>query len=121
MRITHFTLATRDVPATVRFFSETLGWRPIERPVALPFRAAWLELSPGFEMHLAEVPDFAPSPFEREFGRHIAVTYPRAGFDGLKERLRQRGAEVMAAAGGGTGERLFFRDPNGYVIEVVAE
>jgi catechol 2,3-dioxygenase-like lactoylglutathione lyase family enzyme len=121
MHITHFTLATRDVPKTARFFAEALGWRPIERANPLPFRAAWLEMSPGFEVHLAEVVDFEPSPFEREFGRHIAVTYPRDGFTALKERLRGHGAEIMAAAGGGAVERFFFRDLNGYVIEVVAE
>ncbi len=121
MRITHFTLATRDVPGSVRFFRETLGWRPIERPTALPHRVAWLEMAPGFEMHLIELADFEPSPFEGEFGRHIAVTYPRNGLDALKERLHARGAEVMAPKGGGTVERFFFRDPNGYTIEVVAE
>lgn len=121
MRITHFTLPTRDVSGTVLFYREMLGWRPIDRPSALPFRLAWLEISPGFEVHLIELADFEPSRFEGEFGRHIAVTYPRDGMDGLKARLREQGVEVMAAQGGGTVERFFFRDPNGYTIEVVAE
>ena len=106
---------------TSRFFVAALGWRPLDRPNNIALPAAWLEIAPGQELHLVQVADFEPSPFEREFGRHVAVTYPRDGFDGLKERLRARGAEVMEADGGGTIERFFFRDPNGYILEVVAE
>ena len=87
MRITHITLATRDLARTSRFFAETLGWRPLQRPSTLPYPVAWLEMAPGCEVHLIELADFEPSPFEREFGRHVAVTYPRDDFDALKERL----------------------------------
>jgi catechol 2,3-dioxygenase-like lactoylglutathione lyase family enzyme len=121
MSIAHFTLATRDVKRTTRFFAETLGWRPIDRPSNIPFAAAWLEIGPGQEMHLIEVADFEPSPFEREYGRHIAVTFPRDGFTGLKDRLRREGAEVIAPLREGNVERFFFRDPNGYILEVIAE
>jgi len=121
MSIAHFTLATRDVGRTTRFFAETLGWQPIDRPNNIPFPAAWLTVAPGHEVHLIEVADFEPSPFEREYGRHIAVTYPCAGFPGLKDRLRLHGAEVLAPLREGSVERFFFRDPNGYILEVVAE
>ena len=60
-----------------------------------------------------------PSPFEREYGRHIALSIPRADFAALKERLRQHGAEVIAADRPTPFERFFFRDPNGYVFEVI--
>ena len=119
MAIAHITLATRDLEATARFFAQTLGWRRIQRPNNVPLPAAWLEIGPGQELHLVEVADFAPSPFEREYGRHIALSYPRAGFAELKERLRQHGAEVIAADRPTPFERFFFRDPNGYVFEVV--
>ena len=72
-------------------------------------------------MHLVEVADWAPSPFEREYGRHVAVAYPREGFAGLKERLRQQGAEVIAPLRETRPERFFFRDPDGYVFEVVEQ
>jgi catechol 2,3-dioxygenase-like lactoylglutathione lyase family enzyme len=119
--ILHCTLATRDVRRTSEFFAATLGWRPIERPNNIPFPAAWLEVAPGQELHLVEVPDFEPSPFEREYGRHVAVSYPRTGFAALKERLARHGAEVIAADRPTAFERFFFRDPNGYVFEMVAE
>lgn len=120
MSLLHCTLATRDVRATSAFFAATLNWRPIERPGNVPIPSAWLEIGPGQEIHLAEVADFQPSPFEREFGRHIAVGYPRAGFAALKERLRQHGVEPIEPARASPVERFFFRDPNGYMFEVVA-
>ena len=62
MAIAHVTLATRDVRRTARFFAETLGWQPLDRPNNIPFVAAWLSAGPAQELHLIEVPDFEPSP-----------------------------------------------------------
>ncbi len=119
MAFAHLTLATRDLAGTVRFFAEALGWRRIVRPNNVPLPAAWLEIAPGQELHLVEVSDFAPSPFEQEYGRHVALTHPKADFAALKERLRRHGAELIAADRPTPFERFFFRDPNGYVFEVV--
>jgi catechol 2,3-dioxygenase-like lactoylglutathione lyase family enzyme len=121
MPLAHVTLATRDVRRASQFFAATLGWRPLDRPNNIPMAAAWLEIAPGQELHLVEVADFAPSPFEREYGRHVAVAYPREGFAGLKERLGQHGAEVIAPLRETPSERFFFRDPEGYVFEVIEE
>jgi catechol 2,3-dioxygenase-like lactoylglutathione lyase family enzyme len=118
--ILHCTLATRDVRRTSAFFTATLGWRPIDRPSSIPFPAAWLEVAPGQELHLVEVADFEPSAFEREHGRHVAVSCSRDGFAALRERLLRHGAELIAADRPSPRERFFFRDPNGYVFEVVA-
>jgi enamine deaminase RidA (YjgF/YER057c/UK114 family)/catechol 2,3-dioxygenase-like lactoylglutathione lyase family enzyme len=117
--LAHCTLATRDVPQTRRFFQETFGWQPIERPGNIECEAAWLRISPGQELHLLHVPDFEASPFEREFGRHVAVTFPLAEFERLKTRLVERGAELIEPGRETPFERFFFRDPNGYVFEVV--
>ena len=119
MAIVHFALPVRDVRRAVQFFEATLGWRSIDRPGNIAVDAAWLEITPGQEVHLLEIPDFAPSPFEREYGRHIAVSVPRAQFPLLKERLREHGAEVFAATRATPFERFFFRDGDGYVFEVV--
>ncbi|HEX3656987.1 MAG TPA: VOC family protein [Pirellulales bacterium] len=117
--ILHFTLATRDVQRTSDFFVRTLGWRPIQRPGNVQVPAAWLEIGPGQELHLVQVEDFEPSPHEGEYARHCAVSYPLAGFADLKVRLKQAGAEIIPADRATPFERFFFRDPNGYVFEVV--
>jgi catechol 2,3-dioxygenase-like lactoylglutathione lyase family enzyme len=121
MAIAHVTLATRDVRRSSRFFAAALGRRPLDRPANIPMPAAWLEIAPGQELHLVEVPDYAPFPFEREYGRHIALSHPGEDFAGLKERLRQQGAELVPPLRPTTVERFFFRDPDGYLFEVVAE
>jgi catechol 2,3-dioxygenase-like lactoylglutathione lyase family enzyme len=120
MSIAHVTLAVRSVGRSSQFFAVTLGWRPLERPSNNPLPAAWLEIAPGQELHLVEVSDFQPSPFEREYGRHIAVTYPREGFVELQERLLHHGAELIAPLRPTAVDRFFFKDPNGYLFEVVA-
>lgn len=121
MAFAHIALPTRDIKRTARFFELTLGWQPIDRPNNIAIPAAWLEIGEGQEVHLLEIPDFAPSPFEREYGQHLAVTYPRAGFEALQDRLRKEGAEVIAAERPTPFARFFFRSPDGYVVEVVEE
>ena len=117
--ILHFTLATRDVRRSSEFFARTLGWRPIERPSNVLVPAAWLDIGSGQELHLVQVEDFQPSMCEGEYGRHFAVSFPIEGFTDLKVRLQQQGGEVFAADRATPFQRFFFRDPNGYVFEVV--
>jgi hypothetical protein len=60
------------------------------------------------------------SPFEAEFGRHVAVYHPRNQFDELKQRLVERGATLVEPLRATPFERFFFREPiNGYVFEVI--
>lgn len=121
MSFAHLTLATRDVPAAVGFYRKTLGWLPIREPANIEeeFQAAWLEIAPGQQLHLLHVADFAPSPFEQEFGRHVAIFRPGAEFPALKERLTAAGAELIDALRPTPFERFFFRTPDGYVFEVI--
>ena len=119
MSIAHITLATRDVVSTSRFFETTFGWTPLQRPGNIDRTAAWLQIAPGQQMHLLHVEGFAPSPFEAEFGRHIALFHPGTDFDALKARLTEHGAKLIDPLRETPFERFFFRDPNGYVFEVI--
>jgi catechol 2,3-dioxygenase-like lactoylglutathione lyase family enzyme len=121
MALAHITLATRDVRRSSAFFQEAMGWLPVARPDNIGRPAAWLTLAPGIKLHLVEDPQFEPSPFEQEFGRHIAVTFPRAGFPALKSRLQARGATLIEPLRDTPFQRFFFRDPDGYVFEVVED
>jgi catechol 2,3-dioxygenase-like lactoylglutathione lyase family enzyme len=120
MPLAHLTLATRDVHASALFFAQALGWQPIARPNNIGRPAAWLEIAPGQELHLVEVAGFESSPFEAEFGRHVALTVPLAQFEDLKQLLLAQGAILVAPQRPTPFARFFFRDPNGYVFEVVA-
>ena len=120
MSLAHFTLPTRDVEKTARFFEATLGYVRKRLPANSAREAVWFEIGHGQEMHVLYVETFEISPFEAEFGRHVAVFYPRAGFAELKRRLAAEGATLIDAIRTTAFERFFFREPvNGYVFEVI--
>ena len=123
MSFAHLTLATRDVARTAAFFENTLGWPRVAVPGNTPrdLSAAWIEMGPGQQVHILRVDGFEPSPFEAEFGRHFAVFHPGDDFPALKRRLAEHGAALVDPIRPTPFERFFFRDPNGYVFEVIAE
>lgn len=119
MAFAHLTLATRDVVATRTFFENTLGWPSIHRPGNIDRQAAWLQVAPGQELHIVEAQDFAASQYEREFGRHMAIEIPLAEFEPLKTRLKEHGGELIDPIRETPFSRFFFREPNGYVFEII--
>jgi catechol 2,3-dioxygenase-like lactoylglutathione lyase family enzyme len=120
MSLAHMTLPTRDVDKTARFFETTLGYARSPVPGNSPVDAVWLDIGGGQQMHVLYVEGFEVSPFESEFGRHVAVFYPLEQFTALKARLVERGATLIEPLRATPFERFFFREPvNGYVFEVI--
>jgi catechol 2,3-dioxygenase-like lactoylglutathione lyase family enzyme len=120
MTLAHLTLPTRDVERTVAFLERTLGYTRNPVPGNSPVDALWLDIGGGQELHVFHVDGFAVSPFEGEFGRHIAVFHPGSDFPRLEQRLIDEGAELIAPLRQTPFERFFFREPiNGYVFEVI--
>jgi len=118
--IAHITLPVRDVLRAVDFFEATLNLTSIQRPSNVPVPTKWLRIGPGQELHLVQVEGYEPTPYDREFGRHIAIERPVAEFDDLKARLNQNGATLIDPLRPTPFPRFFFRDPDGHVFEVVA-
>jgi catechol 2,3-dioxygenase-like lactoylglutathione lyase family enzyme len=122
MSLAHLTLPTRAVQGTAEFLERTLGLTRDPAPGNSPVDTVWLATGGGQQIHLVYVEGFEASPFEGEFGRHIAIFHPAQEIAELKERLGGAGAEVMQPLRAGPHERFFFREPvNGYVFEVIAE
>jgi len=120
MSLAHLTLPTRDVEKTASFLERTLGYLREPVPENIPCETVWLNIGLGQQVHVFYVEGFDVSPFEREFGRHVAVFYPRTLFEGLKQRLLQHGAELIEPLRATPFDRFFFREPvNGYVFEVI--
>lgn len=120
MSFAHLTLPTQDVERTSSFFEKTLGYSRWPVPGNTPVEALWLDLGRGQEMHVFFVEGFQVSPFESEFGRHVALFHPLADFPALKERLLAEGAELVDEIRPTPFERFFFREPvNGYFFEIV--
>src|SRR6188472_1485308 len=97
MSFAHLTLPTRYVDKTVSFFEETLCCRRDPVPANVPDQTVWLNIGRGQSMHVFFVDGFSVSPFEGEFGRHIALFYALDEFDALKQRLIARGADLFPA------------------------
>jgi len=122
MSFAHLTLPTRDVARTAGFLERTLRYRRKPAAANSPVEVAWLDLGRGQELHVFEVDGFEVSPFEGEFGRHLALFHPLADFQALKGRLLQEGAELIDEIRPTPFQRFFFREPvNGYVFEVIDE
>src|SRR3954466_2075290 len=120
MTLAHLTLPTREVEKTAAFFERTLGYARLPVPTNSPVELVWLDLGGGQQLHVFYVEGFSVSPFENEFGRHVAVFYPLAEFDALRRRLESEGAHVSPPLRPTPFERFFFREPiNGYVLEVI--
>ncbi len=120
MSLAHITLPTREVEKTAVLLEKTLGYVRDVVPANVMDESVWLDIGRGQQLHLVFVEGFEVSPFEAEFGRHVAVFYPRAEFEGLKQRLLQHGAELIEPLRATPFERFFFRETvNGYVFEVI--
>ena len=120
MPFAHLTLPPREVEKTAGFLERTFGHTRRPAPGNSPVQAQWLDIGRGQQFHVVFVEGFEVSRFEGEFGRHIAIFFPRDGFASMKERLAAEHAEVMLPLRSTAFERFFFRDPvNGYVFEVI--
>ena len=120
MSLAHLTLATREVEKTALFLEQTLGYRRDAVPENVMDPAVWLNIGHGQQIHLIYVDGFAVSPFEREFGRHVAVYHPLAQFERLKQAIVRHGGEVVEPLRATSFQRFFFREPvNGYFFEVI--
>jgi predicted enzyme related to lactoylglutathione lyase len=120
MSFAHLTLPTQDVERTAQFFEETFGYARGPIPGNSPVPTQWLDIGGGQQIHVVHVEGFRTSPFEGEFGRHIAVFHPLEGFPALKSRLVARGAAIVEPLRATGFQRFFVREPvNGYVFEVI--
>jgi hypothetical protein len=122
MSFAHLTLPPQQVQKTASFLEQTLGYARDPVPANVPIETVWLNIGRGQQIHVFYVEGFEVSPFENEFGRHVALFHPLSGFEGLKARLRERGADIFDALRPTPFARFFFREPvNGYVFEVIDE
>ncbi len=120
MSISHLTLPTRNVEETASFLEKTLGYTRDPPPPNSPVETVWLNVHNGQQIHVVSVEGFDVSPFEGEFGRHIAVFHPATRFAELRRQLEHLGARVFDAERPTPFARFFFREPvNGYVFEVI--
>ncbi|SRR5579875_3090338 len=118
--LAHLTLPTQDVQSTTRFLARSLGYKELPVPDNAQVETRWFDIGNGQQLHVFFVKDFRVSPFEAEFGRHIALFRPLEDFDMLKANLVEAGGELIAPLRPTPFQRFFFRDPvNGYLFEII--
>ncbi len=120
MSFAHLTLPTQHVEKTAHFLEKVFGFARKTTPGNSPVEVVWLDLGYGQEFHVMFVEAFSVSPFEAEFGRHIALFHPLHDFPALEQRILAGGGAIIEPLRETTFKRLFFREPvNGYIFEVI--
>ena len=125
----HAAFRCRDSDETRRFYEDFLGLPLVE---AFEIRETmtgrttkvlhtFFEMGDGSCMAFFEAPD---RPFEfkaqHDFDLHIALEVSAAGLEAKFEQGRALGIETRGIADHGFIRSIYFRDPNGYVVELSA-
>lgn len=119
----HTNWRVRDLERSLRFYRDVLGLEPFgleehrrgERPIVS------LRVTPDFILHLRPDPTFEPGPTGGY--DHLALVVEGTDPEALERHLRESGVEIERTLNNvvgarGTGEALYVRDPDGYLIEL---
>jgi catechol 2,3-dioxygenase-like lactoylglutathione lyase family enzyme len=126
----HNAYRCRDSEETRRFYEDFLGLRLVnafeitETKSGRPTHTlhSFYEMDDGSCLAFFEAPD-RPFDFkeQHDFDLHIAVEVSRADLEHMLQKGRQAGMEVRGISDHGFIDSIYFRDPNGYVIELTAK
>ncbi|PYV14788.1 MAG: glyoxalase [Acidobacteria bacterium] len=108
----HATILVRDLERTRTFYTTVLGLEEIERP-RFNFTGTWFAVG-DTELHIVVKPDLAGDPAFSD-DRHIA--FGVADFEGVPEKLRRLGIPFRVGTNPAR-RQIFFRDPDGNLIEL---
>ncbi|WVZ66917.1 hypothetical protein U9M48_016073 [Paspalum notatum var. saurae] len=125
MALNHISRLCRSVHASVRFYVKALGFVLIHRPPALDFSGAWL-FNYGVGIHLVQgddarqAPDVSPRGDLDPMDNHIS--FQCEDMAAMERRLREMRIRYMKRTineeEGSPIDQLFFRDPDGFMIEI---
>jgi len=125
----HSAYRCRDSEETRRFYEEFLGLPLVE---ALPIQTTqtgrdanvlhtFFAMADGSCLAFFEAPD---EPFEfknqQDFDLHIALTVDESVLEPMFEKGKSAGIETRGISDHGFCRSVYFRDPNGYVVELAA-
>lgn len=116
--IDHVSVLVADVAAAVAFYQAVLGLPLVARP-DLGFVGAWLQLAPGVDLHLLQLPNPDPTTDRPTHGgrdRHVALRV--AATEPFAARLTALNRPFTRSYSGR--DALFFRDDDGNAWELTA-
>lgn len=117
--IHHVGRITRKLDESRAFYRDILGFREFARP-NFDFAGAWLTRN-GLQLHLIVNPEIAANDgsFDEILTRDNHLAFFVDDVAPAEELLRQHGIPFRVNIQTGTGlKQLFFRDPDGYHIEL---
>jgi len=126
----HNAYRCRDSEQTRRFYEDFLG---LPLSCALPIEETksgrkthalhtFYRLGDGSYLAFFEVPDMPFAfPEQHDFDLHIALEVDRPTLDSMLAKGKDAGIETRGVSHHGFIDSIYFRDPNGYVIELTTK
>jgi catechol-2,3-dioxygenase len=123
-RLGHIVLRVADVERSKRFYTELLGFRVLEEDpnhggvfLSLGDDSHCLDLQPSTDPSLGPTPPQWRSRAGLGLG-HVAFTVAdRAALQAAHATLTEHGVEIIAALDHVSQESIYFRDPDGNILE----
>jgi catechol 2,3-dioxygenase-like lactoylglutathione lyase family enzyme len=116
LHLNHIARITKNLEASRRFYIDVLGCREISRP-AFNFAGSWLYLA-GMQFHLIEEMNTPDSPTAINT-RENHVSFVVSDLDAMEQRLQRLGVPYRRSMIEDRKiDQIFFRDPDGWVIEI---
>lgn len=112
----HIAVSTSDVEASIKFYCDVLGFRPIRRP-NFDFRGAWL-LAYGVQIHIIDRREAASSASATIDTRDNHLAFAVTDHKPVKAALDALGAPYIERVNAGGIPQIFLHDPDGHTIEI---
>lgn len=120
--IHHVALISSDVEATVRFYQEILGFPLTEIFENRDYRGSnhfFFDVGNGNLLAFFDFPDLDLGPYAEVLGglHHIAISISPDEWQAARGRMDEAGVEYMLESG----TSIYFRDPDGARLELIAD
>ncbi|KAK9283766.1 hypothetical protein L1049_012018 [Liquidambar formosana] len=122
MALNHVSRLCKAVKDSIDFFVEVMGFVLIERPPAFHFDGAWL-FNYGIGIHLIQAKDGDHLPdTDRLDPMDNHISFQCEDMEAMEQRLEEYNVKYMKRTvedkKGTAIDQLFFKDPDGYMIEI---
>lgn len=118
----HFAVVARDVEETIRFYQGVLGFPLTEIFENRDYKGSnhfFFDIGNGNLLAFFDFPGLGVGPYAEVLGglHHIAISVEPETWERLRGRLDEAGVEYLQESG----TSLYFRDPNGARLELIAD